>query len=322
MKASDDVIRIRVDTGQAVREFLGLLAEQAAAGETRAPAKPANRAVYRELAPYRLVEYSYVDPGIGAIEAVFLGFPDGSIYSVADDIPEEVVDTLVVGDPTRLPPVYVHVVLAEPQPVERIDHFLAELARHMGKGLVGVLKDGARAYEGLEGCAAMLKAAVAQAVDEAAGLPDKAALLAAFAARSQAADGRAYAQLIYDYAPHVLEFPSPADRDDFIAWSRFLCDWVVARWATWEDLGFSDVLRPAKPAPAPTGEVVAVPLVAPARWQDGEAWVAFGGADAATAHSFQDSAAHDSETLAARSVALARAYWAYVTATVAAGEGK
>jgi len=64
-EASDDVIRIRVDTDAAVREFMNILAAQAAEGETRAPANPANRAVFRELAPYRLLEYEYVDAGIG-----------------------------------------------------------------------------------------------------------------------------------------------------------------------------------------------------------------------------------------------------------------
>lgn len=317
---SDDIIRIRVDAAAAVREFLGLLADQAAAGETRAPAKPANRAVFRELAPYRLVEYSYVDDGIGAILGVFLGFPDGTIYSVSDDIPEEAVDAVVDGDPATLPPVYVHVVLTQPQPAERIDLFLGKLARHMGKGLVGVVEGGARVYEGGDGSAAVPKAAAESCAAEMAALPAKAQLLARFAARSQSADGRAYAQLTYDFAKHLLEFPSAADRDDFIIWSRILCDWVFARWASWEDLGFAAVLRPAEPAAAPSGELVAVPLIAPACYESGEAWQAFGGRDARSAQSFAESEASASEAVAARSVSRARAYWAYVTATVAAVE--
>lgn len=281
---SDDTIRIRVDAAAAVREFLGLLAEQAAAGETRAPAKPANRAVFRELAPYRLVEYSYVDDGIGVIEGVFLGFPDGALYSVSDDIPEEAVDALVAGDLANVPPVYVHVVLAEAQSAERIDHFLGQLAYHMGKGLVALLPGGARAYEGGDGCLAILTAGLEKCAAEANSLPGKAELLARFAARSQSADGRAYAQISYDFAKHVLEFPSAADRDDFLVWSQILCNA--------EEFSFAGVLRPAEPAPPPSGETIAVPLIAPARYDNGVA-----------------------------SPAQALGYWTYVTTTVAAGRG-
>ena len=55
----DDVIRIRVDTTWAVLDFIRQLAEQAAAGETRAPANPAQTAIFRDIAPYRLVEHNY-----------------------------------------------------------------------------------------------------------------------------------------------------------------------------------------------------------------------------------------------------------------------
>lgn len=319
-RLSDDVIRIRVDTAQAVRDFLAVLSAQAAEGETRAPANPANRAVFRELAPYRLVEYEYVDEAIGAIEGVFLGFPDGSIYAVADDIPEECIDALVAGDPTALPPVYVHVVLSKPQPAERIDHFLGALACHVGKPVVAVYRDdaavmSAHAYNCGREFGAEIEGAVTKSALEADMHLSKARVLERFAARSQGADGRAYAQLTLAFTPHLLEFRSAAERDDFIAWSRTLCDWVYARWCSWEDLGFSEVLRPATVAPAGAG---AVPLLPP-----GDAWQAFGGKDCATARDFAESDASSSEDALERSLDIARRYWTYVTETLAqAGRGR
>lgn len=255
-ESGDDVIHIRVDTAAAVREFMDVLASQAAEGETRAPANPANRAVFRELAPYRLLEYEYVGEGIGGIEGVFLGFPDGSIFSVADDIPEEAVDDVVAGDPAHLPPIYVHVVLAEARPAAAIDSFLAALAGHVGKPLIGLYRDQAgqltgHAYEcaGECGCAEQLARAVASSGAEAAMHLTKAQVLERFAAGSQSVDGRAYAQLTVNFLPHLLEFASAAERDDFIAWSKGLCD-----------SGFADVPRPATVAPAGAH---AVALIAP-----------------------------------------------------------
>lgn len=234
-EASDDVIRIRVDTDAAVREFMNILAAQAAEGETRAPANPANRAVFRELAPYRLLEYEYVDAGIGGIEGVFLGFPDGSIYSASDDIPEEAVDAVVAGG-APLPPIYVYVVLAEARPAAIIDSFLAALASHVGKP-IEALKGG----------------------PESATRLTRARVLERLAARSQGADGRAYARLTFNYMPHLLEFASAADRDDFIAWSKGVC----------EESGFADIPRPAVVAPAGAH---AVPLLAPKGEAAGEYW--------------------------------------------------
>lgn len=317
-RPSDDVIRIRVDTAQAVREFMDVLAVQAAEGETRAPANPANRAVFRELAPYRLVEYDYVGDGIGGIEGVFLGFPDGSIYSVADDLPEERIDALVAGNPATLPPVYVHVVLAGPQPAARIEQYLRALACHVGKPVVAVHRDaagrmGAHAYDcpGC-GCVGDIRDAVVKSVLEADMHLSKARVLERFAARSRDADGRAYAQLTFAFAPHLLEFASAAERDDFVAWSRMLCDWVYARWCSWEDLGFSEVLRPATVAPAGRGAVRLAP--------PGDAWQAFGGKDRASARDFSDAAASSSEDALERSLVIARRYWAYVTDTVSRAE--
>lgn len=298
-RSSDDVIRIRIDTGAAVRAFMAQLASQAAEGETRAPAHPANRAVFRELAPYRLVEYEYVGNGIGAIEGVFVGFPDGSLYSVADDIPEAAVDAVVAGDPERLPPILVHVVLARPQPADRVDGFLAALARHMGQTVVAVGRDDdgrmvARSHDGKS------VALIGEAGND--PLPTKAQLLEWFAARSQGADGRAYARLPLDYSPHLLEFASAAERDDFVRWTRSLCDWVEACGGGWGDLGLAEMPRTAWPAPAGGPAVRLVP--------PGEAWQAFGRDAASPATGDGDRA---------QALDRARRYWAYVAATVEAG---
>jgi len=323
--SNDDVIRVRVDAGAAVQEFLDLLAAQAAEGETRQPANPANRAVFRELAPYRLVEYEYVDAGIGAIEGVYLGFPDGSIYAVADEIPELVVDALVKDDPAHMAPVYLYIVLENAQTPERLGHFLKALSIHLGKAVIGVYRDG-------EGClsahgfddgdpGAALDQMVLKSVLEANMHLPKQRVLERYAARSESPDGRAWAQITYNFAQHVVEFPSVAERNDFIDWSRTLCDWISARWCSWEDLGFfSEILRPAEVAPAPKGEIVAVRLTAPCRLDNGRPWHAFGGSSAATITQFTDSKAAVDEAELGRSLAIAREYWAYCRDTIDAAE--
>ncbi|MBX9635045.1 MAG: hypothetical protein K2X44_08700 [Magnetospirillum sp.] len=325
-KPSDDVIRIRVDTGLAVQDFLDLLAEQAAAGETCAPANPSNRAVFRELAPYRLVEYAYVDEAIGTVEGVYAGFPDGAIYSVADEIPEQQVDALVRDDPAEMAPIYVYVVLDQPQLPSRIDHFLAALSAHVSKPLVGVFRDAAGAmnahgYDGGNGAIrARLDKAVVQSVLEANMHLSKQRVLERYAARSESPDGRAWAQITYNFTKHVVEFASPAERNDFMDWSRTLCEWIYARWCSWADLGFAEILRPAEVAPAPKGEIIAVRLQAPAKVQDGRPWQAFGGTNAATALPFDQSAAAASEDGLRHSLDLAREYWSYCKNTIDSAE--
>ncbi|MBR9970731.1 hypothetical protein [Magnetospirillum sulfuroxidans] len=326
-KFSDDVIRIRVDTTGAVAEFMTLLAEQAAKGETMAPANPANRAIYRELAPFRLVEYTYVDPTLEGIDGVYIGFADGALYSVAEDIPETVIDALVAEDHTDLPPIYLYILLREPRSAAEIDHFLDALAAHLNRPLVGVFRDqmgrmAARSYA-LDASAEqrdLLARQVTRSVLEANRHFDKARTLRRLAERNLAADGRAFAQITYKFAQHVVEFPNSAERDDFIAWSRTMCEWIYSRWCSWEDLGLSEILRPAEVAAEPTGEGVAVRLVAPSDYEGGAPWQAFGGNNAATAMHFTQSDAAVSDDGLRQSLELAQGYWRYVTETIAAGE--
>jgi hypothetical protein len=317
-KSCDDVIRVRIDTALAVQEFLDQLATQAAEGETRQPANPANRAVFREMAPFCLVEYAYVDDGVGVIDGVYLGFPDGSIYSVADEIPEAVVDALVAGEVAHLPPVYLYVTLAEARPTSALDHFAKALSAHLGEPLVAVFRDqdgcmAAHSYDG-EGKAADkagLDAMVVTSVLEADRHLSKARVRERYAARFVGPAGHAWAQLTYKFTKHVAEFGSVAERDDFIAWSRLLCERVDAGWCDWQDLGFSEIFRPAVMTPQPTGEIAAVPLVAPRKAMDGHPWQAFGGADAATAKPHAEGQACDP-----RELAMAREYWSYCIRTI------
>lgn len=327
--ASDDVIRIRIDTALAVEDFFDLLAAQAAEGETRAPANPANRAMFRELAPFRLVEYAYVDDAVGTIDGAYLGFPDGSIYAVADEVPEAVVDSLVAGEMVDLAPVYLYLVLAEPRPAPVIARFLRALSLHLGKPLVGVQRDGAGTMAALVYDAdettpparrAQLEATVVKSVLEANRHLSRQRVLDRYAARSESPDGRAWAQISYNYTPHVVEFASAADRNDFIDWSRTLCEWIYARWCSWEELGFAEVLRPAEVAPAPKGEIVAVKLLPPAKAQGGRPWRAFGGTSAATARHFVDSDAAIDQQALEHSLAMAREYWTYCIQTIDSAE--
>lgn len=323
---SDDVIRIRIDTASTVRDFLDLLAAQAAEGETRQPANPANRAVFRELAPFRLVEYAYVDAGIGDVDGVYLGFPDGTVYGVADEIPEAVVDTLVADEVADMAPVYLYIVLAQPRGGAAIAHFLQCLSLHLGKPVVGVYRgdDGTMAAHAFDGDPAGRRAgqdaALIKSVLEANRHLSRQRVLERYAARAESPDGRAWAQLTYNFTKHVIEFPSAADRNDFIEWSRILCEWIYARWCSWEELGFSEILHPAEVAPAPRGEIVAVKLNPPAKAQGGRPWRAFGGTSAATAKRFSESdAAMDQQSLA-HSLAMAREYWTYCIQTIDSAE--
>lgn len=312
-KSNDDVIRIRVDTALAVQDFLDLLAAQAAEGETRAPANPANRALFRELAPYRLVEYAYVDEAVGEVDGAYLGFPDGSIYAVADEIPEAVVDAVVQGAVAEMAPVYLYIVPAQPRGAAVIDRFLKALSIHLGKPLVGVFRDqdGALAAHGYDGerelaaspQRARIEAAMARSAAETARHLSRRQVVEGYAARSQGADGRAWAQVTYDFTKHVIEFASAADRDDFIEWSRALCGWIAAGGCTWAELGFSEVLQPAEVAPAPKGEIVAVPLQSPAQADGGKARQAFPATGASP-----------------QALTLVRDYWGYCVRTIAAAE--
>jgi hypothetical protein len=249
----DDVIAIRVDTARAVRDFLDQLRRQADEGETEAPAKPANRAVFRELAPYRLVEYDYVEPGIGAVDGAYLGFPDGGVYNCGEVIPEEAVDALVADPEAALPPLYVYVLLAAPAPEAAITHYLDALALHLGMPLVGVFHrgDGAIATGIHAGdCepdsehAAALQAGAAAVAAEAGRLLTRAQVVERHAASSHLPDGRAYAHLSHRFSRRILEFPSMAERDGFVAWTRRFCAMAAVE-------GAADVLRPAEPCAVP-----------------------------------------------------------------------
>lgn len=310
----DDVIRIRIDTAQVVREFLDLLAAQAAEGETRAPAKPRATAVYRELAPYRLVEYNYVDDGVGEVEGAFIGLPDGTIYPAGDELPEEAVDRLTAGSVPGLPPVYVYVVLERPAEAEAIDRFLAALSSHVGVPLVGVFRDGdamtARAYaeDGVSPVSPeALDAQVARARIETGFHVTKTDLMRRFQAGSNAADGRAFACLAYGFAKHVAEFTDPRERDDFVLWTRLLSNWMHTHRVDGPELGLSEIFRPAEPVVAPRAGIVTTPVAAPGQYQGGRAWRAYGGDDAASARGLVDKG-------------LAADYWGYVQSAIDANE--
>ena len=254
----DDVIRIRLDSARAVEAFQRLLAEQAAAGETRAPANPAATAVWRQLAPFRLVEYGYVDPGFGAVAEAYVGFPDGSLYPAGEAIPERAVAAVATTD--RPPaPLYVYLPLDRPMRHGRIERFLDALSAHLDQPLVAVLRDG----EGMSVARLFDAEATRAAAGETERHPDAATLAARFAAQTMRPDGRAYASLVQDFAPRAIEFASAAARDAFIAWTRVLCDRVFATGEDPERLGFAGTVRPAEIARVPEEET-AVRLDPPA----------------------------------------------------------
>ncbi|MBI5165402.1 MAG: hypothetical protein HY985_16050 [Magnetospirillum sp.] len=296
----DDVIRIRVDMARAVTDFLDLLARQAAEGETRAPAKPANRAFYRELAPFLLEEYTYIAPEVGGVIGVYVGLADGSLYAAGEEIPEAVVDALVAdGKPA---PAYIYVLLAQPAESTVIDTFLSRLVAHIGVPLIGVYAGHDGAMTAVSCCtdaAELLRPDIAVALSEVERHLTRGEILALYESRSRRPDGRAYARLTYDYDRHVVEFASAADRDDFIRWSERLCEWAFAR--GWAELGFATAYRPAEVAAVPPGDVAAVALTAPSSWQGGRPWQAFA----------------ESEPQAAEIV---HAYWDRVIETIAEGE--
>ena len=246
----DDVIAIRVDTALAVADFLVQLRHQADEGETEAPAKPANRAVFRELAPYRLVEYDYVESCVGAVEGAYVGFPGGGVYNCAEVIPEEAVDSLLADAAAAYPPLYVYVLLAAPAPAAALARYLDALASHLGMPLVGLFHPGdgtiaAAVHAGDEAPdaehLAALHDAVAAAVRESDRHLTKAEVVGRHAACSHLPDGRAFACLSHRFSRRILEFPSIAERDAFVAWSVGFC----------AQAGGTEVLRPAEPCAVP-----------------------------------------------------------------------
>jgi hypothetical protein len=294
--ACDDVIRIRVDTTWAVLDFIRQLALQAASGETRAPANPAQTAIFREIAPYRLVEYNYVDDRVGTVEAVYVGFPNGALFASGDDIPEAAVNDLIlatVGDEPALPPVYIYVILSQPASEDRIRGYLQALANHLGQPLVGVFhNDGnviAIAEDAAGPAAGRVKAAAIHAAGERYRHLSKSTLQLDLSDMCERPDGRAYARIGYAYAQHVLEFASREDRDAFLLWSRGLWGWIQSEQTSNAELGFPEFLRPAEPAHSPEDVLRTVRLRTPLPF-------------------------------AADAVGMARGYWAYVrTALKAAG---
>jgi hypothetical protein len=301
---SDDVIRIRVDTTRAVEDFLALLAMQAAEGETREPANPAATAIWRELAPLRLVEYAYVDDAALDVDGVFVAFPDGTFCAAADDIPESAVTSLVLGhehEVVDLPPIYTYVLLAQAYPAAVLDRYLSALATHVGRPLVVVTRDEAgtmvaRCPGGDVAADARLARALLRARGEIDRHLSRAEVLACFANRTHRPDGRAYAKLTYGYAQQVLEFTTVAERDEFVTWSGALCDWIFAQGGNGANLDFPEAFRPAELAPVPDDERSILRLAAPSSYQDGGAMAAFAADDGA--------------------LEAARAYWAYVRLSI------
>ena len=315
---SDDVIRVRIDTAGAIDSFLAMLREQAAAGETDAPANPANRAVFRELAPYRLVEYEYVDGAVGKVEGAYIGFPDGVLYSVAELIPEEAVDALVSIQPVA--PLYVYIVLAAPVSGDIVGQYLDALSSHIGMAQVAVVAGEGRVFCGGEAPGDAERQRLHRSA-EACGREfdrhfSKERLLTLSAGRSALPDGRAYAQVNYGYIRHILEFPSAAERDDFVAWTDKLCEMIGATAATWEEFGVDQFFRPAQPCAAPPPGARTVAVAAPSRFQSGRPWTAFGGGDAAAAKVYRQGQDDDDATLR-QSIAVANEYWNVVTAILA-----
>jgi hypothetical protein len=188
-KICSDVIAIRIDAARAVAEFTDQLRQQAEEGEAMAPANPGNRALFRALAPFRLVEYDYIAPEIGPIIGAFVGFPDGGMYRCDEIIPEEAIN----ADLAVLAPLCIYIVLDQPAPEDAIAHYLAALSAHLGQKL------------------------------EAAATLDKAQVLDRHNRRNHLPDGRAYAQITHNFRHHTLEFPSIAERDTFVAWSHDVC---------------------------------------------------------------------------------------------------
>jgi len=315
--STDDVIRVRIDTQGAIASFVAMLKEQAAAGETDAPANPPNRAVFRELAPYRLVEYEYVDNSVGTVEGAYIGFPDGTVYAVAELIPEEAVDALVVSQPVA--PLYVYVVLKVAASLAEIDRYVAALASHIGLPQVAVAAGTARIHWGDapldDETRHRIEVASAEALSETTRHFTKERLLRLHAGRSSLPDGRAYAQVTYGFIRHVVEFPSASERDDFVAWTDKLCEMIAATAATWEEFGVDQFFRPAHACNAPPVGARTVVLPVPGAVEGGRPWAAFGGADAATAKNYGGTAVEEGELR--RSVAIALEYWRGVTAVLA-----
>ncbi len=268
----DDVIAIRVDAARAVADFLALLARQAAEGESAQPANPANRAVFRELAPYRLVEYEYIDPAVGPVEGAYVGFPDGGIYSCGEVIPEEAVDGFLSAGGAALPPLYVYVLLAKPAGAAALGAYQDALATHLGMPVVGVIHGadggvtaGLHAGDALLSAAerAVLGAVVRAAAAETGRHLAKATVLARHAGSSLRPDGRAYAHLTHRFSRRILEFATPAERDSFVAWSQAFCRQAPG-----------EAPRPAEPCAAPPASFKVIRLPPPPAdpAMDGEYW--------------------------------------------------
>lgn len=259
---TDDVVRIRIDTTEAVDSFLRLLRQQASEGESRAPANPAATAIWRELAPFRLVEYAYVDASIDPIDGAYIGFPNGALYAVEEDIPDQLVnDLLPEGEahPSALPPLYVYVPLRQATDTHSIEVFLSVLSAHIGHSVAGILPD----RDGRMVGRVFDSEGIREIAIETGPYPCRQDVLDRFAARNRRLDGRAYAALTLSFTRHVLEFPDTTARDAFIEWTRVLCDRIFSDGGDADALGFAGAYRPAETAPVPAETDTVVRLCIP-----------------------------------------------------------
>jgi hypothetical protein len=95
-------------------------------------------------------------------------------------------------------------------------------------------------------------------------------------ARATGATGLAHARVVHAFAPYILEFSSPAERDDFVAWTRLACATLYGAAPTAAAENFNTIFRPAEPCIAPGSGVTACHVPLPQAVAGGRPWLPFG----------------------------------------------
>ena len=238
------------------------------------------------LAPFRLVEYAYVDDKIGStIRAAFFGFPDQSLYDAASEIPEHVVPDLLAmaaGDWTRLPAIYVYLYLERSASFSEVDTYLHALGSHLDIPLSGCFSEVSGGW-GIINYGHAPVVSVDLAAETERFLP-----ASVFAQRMADESGQlSYAFVTWQFQKYLVKFNDKIKRDDFIQWTKSIC--------ALGDLDVVDMVKPAVPCLDPGRRKPSEMILSPKEWAGGDAWAII-----ASGRSAENDDA-------------ARRYWAYVS---------
>ena len=243
------------------------------------PLERAETALWQQLAPFRLVEYAYIDNDLLPVERAFFGFPGGLICEADDDVPATWVAGLAAAAVQAPPPQPVFLYLKSGAPVTPL------LACEYGRMLSGHVEQPLTGYCPTPGGGWTRWRFTPEGggCEEGAATPGEQARLLSWADLCAANDGPEtpggergrWARFRFGFDNRLLEFADAGRRDDFLGWSRAATDALFRS----TSLSLPDLVQPANAVDLRRPGRATVPLPAPGDWSEGDAWNFTGDAD-------------------------------------------